>query len=83
MASLIARAPPMIPQSLNSPSRLSSSQSENLGISLSYSTPTPSLSLSTTSSSPVPFVYCGRGDRKTAKGKRFNHSTIRYQFLLL
>ncbi|KAK4278350.1 hypothetical protein QN277_016207 [Acacia crassicarpa] len=24
--------------------------------------------------SPVPSVYCGRGDRKTAKGNRFNHS---------
>ncbi|KAM0941445.1 putative 30S ribosomal protein [Dioscorea sansibarensis] len=23
---------------------------------------------------PSPLVYCGRGDRKTAKGKRFNHS---------
>ncbi|PTB85920.1 30S ribosomal protein THX [cyanobacterium G8-9] len=35
------------------------------------------LSLSTTcASSPqlLPLVYCGRGDRKTAKGKRFAHS---------
>ncbi|OAY43696.1 30S ribosomal protein S31, chloroplastic [Manihot esculenta] len=73
MASLIARAFPMTPQSLTTNSRFSFSQSETLGISLSYSTPSLSLS-ATTSSSPIPFVYCGRGDKKTAKGKRFNHS---------
>ncbi|XP_009791288.1 small ribosomal subunit protein bTHXc-like [Nicotiana sylvestris] len=22
----------------------------------------------------LPLIYCGRGDKKTAKGKRFNHS---------
>ncbi|XP_050226558.1 30S ribosomal protein S31, chloroplastic [Mercurialis annua] len=64
MASLMmATALPFTPHSSH---RFSSS----LGISLSLST--PSLTLST--ASPLPFVYCGRGDRKTAKGKRFNHS---------
>ncbi|OIW19987.1 hypothetical protein TanjilG_31884 [Lupinus angustifolius] len=36
-----------------------------------------SISLSSSSSillPTTPSVYCGRGDRKTAKGKRFNHS---------
>ncbi|KAJ9180597.1 hypothetical protein P3X46_008816 [Hevea brasiliensis] len=73
MASLIAGALPMTPQSLKLNSSFSSSQSEALGISLSYSTTSLSLSAST-SSPPIPFVYCGRGDKKTAKGKRFNHS---------
>ncbi|WCJ28083.1 30S ribosomal protein S31 chloroplastic [Euphorbia peplus] len=74
MASLMARALPLFPQSLIPPSfsSLSSSRSETLGVSLSHSTPT--ISLSTNSSSPIPFVYCGRGDKKTERGKRFNHS---------
>ncbi|CAH1445370.1 unnamed protein product [Lactuca virosa] len=33
----------------------------------------PSSSISLTSSIQ-PLIYCGRGDKKTAKGKRFNHS---------
>ncbi|KAL7582884.1 30S ribosomal protein S31, chloroplastic [Lactuca sativa] len=33
--------------------------------------PTSSISLT---SSIQPLIYCGRGDKKTAKGKRFNHS---------
>ncbi|CAH1445368.1 unnamed protein product [Lactuca virosa] len=33
----------------------------------------PSYSISLTSSIQ-PLIYCGRGDKKTAKGKRFNHS---------
>ncbi|KAF5747613.1 PLASTID-SPECIFIC RIBOSOMAL protein 4 [Tripterygium wilfordii] len=74
MASLITgvRPPPMTPQCLSLSSRFSSSQSSALGLPLCDST--SSLSLSATPSSSVPFVYCGRGDRKTAKGKRFNHS---------
>ncbi|KAJ0028212.1 hypothetical protein Pint_35202 [Pistacia integerrima] len=67
MASLILGALPLTPQS-----RISSSQSQTLGTSLSCST--HSVSLSLTRSHSIPFVYCGRGDRKTAKGKRFNHS---------
>ncbi|KAH6787296.1 plastid-specific ribosomal protein 4 [Perilla frutescens var. hirtella] len=32
-------------------------------------------SLSTSLSAPtLPLIYCGRGDKKTARGKRFNHS---------
>ncbi|KAK4759415.1 hypothetical protein SAY87_022546 [Trapa incisa] len=30
--------------------------------------------LSSPSAPPLPLLYCGRGDKKTAKGKRFNHS---------
>nr|XP_043632683.1 30S ribosomal protein S31, chloroplastic [Erigeron canadensis] len=34
-----------------------------------------SISLSSSDSTPIsPLIYCGRGDKKTAKGKRFNHS---------
>ncbi|KMT18231.1 hypothetical protein BVRB_2g023990 [Beta vulgaris subsp. vulgaris] len=54
---------------------LSFSQSHSVaGVSLS-SPPTLSLSTSVASTSPaLPLIYCGRGDKKTAKGKRFNHS---------
>ncbi|XP_028770484.1 30S ribosomal protein S31, chloroplastic [Neltuma alba] len=75
MASLVvaAAAPPLFSQFQKPPSRLSFSQSETLTSSLLSRI--PSLSASPVSSpSPVPSVYCGRGDRKTAKGKRFNHS---------
>ncbi|KAK4268627.1 hypothetical protein QN277_025248 [Acacia crassicarpa] len=75
MASLVvaAAAPPLCSQFYKPSSRLSFSHSETLTSSLVSSI--PSLSASPISSlSPVPFVYCGRGDRKTAKGKRFNHS---------
>ncbi|KAJ0258812.1 30S ribosomal protein S31 [Hirschfeldia incana] len=70
MASLLIGAPPRI--TVASSPRLSSSHSETLGVSLS-SFP-QQLSLSASSSSSIPLVYCGRGDRKTARGKRFNHS---------
>ncbi|XWS59939.1 hypothetical protein CRYUN_Cryun08bG0165200 [Craigia yunnanensis] len=53
-------------------SRISSSQSQTLGTSFSVST--SSLSLSAASSPSIPHVYCGRGDKKTERGKRFNHS---------
>ncbi|KAM1307506.1 hypothetical protein ACFX2H_009751 [Malus domestica] len=72
MASLILGAPPAPPQSLAFSSRISFSHSETLAVSLPSST--VSLSLSTASSPPVPSVYCGRGDKKTERGKRFNHS---------
>ncbi|XP_010528814.1 PREDICTED: 30S ribosomal protein S31, chloroplastic [Tarenaya hassleriana] len=75
MASLILGAPPRVAvaSSLSvSSSRLSSSRSETVGVSVSCFT--PSLSLSAPTSASIPFVYCGRGDRKTAKGKRFSHS---------
>ncbi|KAK1563191.1 hypothetical protein Q3G72_023697 [Acer saccharum] len=67
MASLLLGALPIIPQS-----RISASHSSISGASLLHST--SSLSLSATRSPSLPFVYCGRGDKKTAKGKRFNHS---------
>ncbi|XP_054784532.1 30S ribosomal protein S31, chloroplastic isoform X2 [Prosopis cineraria] len=76
MASLVvgSAAPPLSSQFLKpSSSRLSFSRSETL--TFSPFSPIPSLSASPMSSlSPVPSVYCGRGDKKTAKGKRFNHS---------
>ncbi|XP_059428098.1 small ribosomal subunit protein bTHXc [Corylus avellana] len=72
MASLVLGAPPMSSQSLTFSSRISFSKSESLGTSLSSSSPS-SLSISAAPST-VPSVYCGRGDRKTARGKRFNHS---------
>ncbi|XP_027335854.1 30S ribosomal protein S31, chloroplastic-like [Abrus precatorius] len=74
MASLLLASPlPLANQSHTSSSHLSFSHSQTLFSPLF--TPLPSLSVSATSTfSPTPFVYCGRGDRKTAKGKRFNHS---------
>ncbi|KAI3799998.1 hypothetical protein L1987_35304 [Smallanthus sonchifolius] len=33
-----------------------------------------SISLSSETAPISPLIYCGRGDKKTAKGKRFNHS---------
>ncbi|RVX05978.1 30S ribosomal protein S31, chloroplastic [Vitis vinifera] len=71
MAALILGAPAIAPQSLNLSSRFSFSQSETLAVS--FDTRFVSLSISATSP-PIPSVYCGRGDKKTAKGKRFNHS---------
>uniref|UniRef100_A0A2P2INP8 30S ribosomal protein S31ic n=1 Tax=Rhizophora mucronata TaxID=61149 RepID=A0A2P2INP8_RHIMU len=72
MASIMVGALPMIPQTSSLCSSLSSSQSETLGVPFHLSA--ASLSVSAASSPPSPFVYCGRGDRKTEKGKRFNHS---------
>ncbi|KAK6943099.1 30S ribosomal protein [Dillenia turbinata] len=69
MASLILNGGTLLPLPLSSLSSISKSQS--LFISLSSS----SLSLSSSPCfSPLPSVNCGRGDKKTAKGKRFNHS---------
>ncbi|KAL5742581.1 hypothetical protein ACOSP7_029313 [Xanthoceras sorbifolium] len=67
MASLILGALPITPQSCISASRSSIS-----GASLVHST--SSLSLSATSCPSLPLVYCGRGDKKTERGKRFKHS---------
>ncbi|KAF9599235.1 hypothetical protein IFM89_036361 [Coptis chinensis] len=69
MASLTLGTLPMAsPQILNLSSKLSIFHTT---LSLS-STPTHTISTSTPPS--LPLIYCGRGDRKTAKGKRFNHS---------
>ncbi|XP_022643272.1 30S ribosomal protein S31, chloroplastic [Vigna radiata var. radiata] len=64
---LLASPSPLSTQLHTSTSHLSFSHSQTLFSPLS----TPFLSLS---ASPTPSVYCGRGDRKTAKGKRFAHS---------
>ncbi|PSR93192.1 30S ribosomal protein [Actinidia chinensis var. chinensis] len=62
MASLLIGALPMATKALS----LSSSRSK---------TPIAVVSLSASASSTSPpFIYCGRGDKKTAKGKRFKHS---------
>ncbi|XP_051121878.1 30S ribosomal protein S31, chloroplastic [Andrographis paniculata] len=71
MASLLLGAPPMASQSLALSSSLSFSKSQ-ASLSASVS------SIATSASAPTPIfsfsVYCGRGDKKTARGKRFNHS---------
>ncbi|ONI03677.1 hypothetical protein PRUPE_6G274500 [Prunus persica] len=72
MASLILGALPIPTQTLTFSSRISFSQSETVSISLPSST--ASLSVSTATTPLVPSVYCGRGDKKTERGKRFNHS---------
>ncbi|KAK9920446.1 hypothetical protein M0R45_029001 [Rubus argutus] len=72
MASLILGTLPIPSQSLALNPRISFSQSETLAISLPSSTASLTISPATTSS--VPSVYCGRGDKKTERGKRFNHS---------
>ncbi|XP_058099632.1 small ribosomal subunit protein bTHXc [Magnolia sinica] len=73
MASLTVGALPMAFQSLSlSSSRLAFPRSQILGVSLS----TTSASLCLFSSPPTfpSVIYCGRGDKRTAKGKRFKHS---------
>ncbi|KAF7149225.1 hypothetical protein RHSIM_Rhsim03G0141800 [Rhododendron simsii] len=69
MASLLVGAPPMASKSLSLSSTLRFSPSKSL---VSVSLPTRSVSLA----SPAPrlLITCGRGDKKTARGKRFNHS---------
>ncbi|PSS34482.1 30S ribosomal protein [Actinidia chinensis var. chinensis] len=64
MASLVLGAIPMTPKALSLSPTLSSSRTQSLVC----------LSLSTSSlPSTPPLIYCGRGDKKTAKGKRFKH----------
>ncbi|XP_041028843.1 30S ribosomal protein S31, chloroplastic [Juglans microcarpa x Juglans regia] len=71
MASLVLGAAPTFTHSLILSSRTSFSKSETLGVPL-FSSSASSLSIS---AAPPGFsVYCGRGDKKTARGKRFNHS---------
>ncbi|XP_077217677.1 plastid-specific ribosomal protein 4 [Tasmannia lanceolata] len=73
MASLTLGALPMATQSLTPSTRVSFPRLDFLGASLS--TPPVSLSIaSPTSPLTLPLVYCGRGDKRTAKGKRFKHS---------
>ncbi|XP_060674448.1 small ribosomal subunit protein bTHXc [Ziziphus jujuba] len=74
MASLLLGAFPIASQSLGLGSRISFSQSETLASPFSSSTASISVSATTTTTPSVPLVYCGRGDKKTERGKRFNHS---------
>ncbi|CAA0817305.1 30S ribosomal protein S31- chloroplastic [Striga hermonthica] len=78
MASLLLGAPPMAAaaasqfQTITIAPSLSFSNSLTLILSpirLSYS-----ISTSSSSAPTLPLVYCGRGDKKTEKGKRFRHS---------
>ncbi|KAK6145480.1 hypothetical protein DH2020_022300 [Rehmannia glutinosa] len=74
MASLLLGAPPMASQSFSISPSLSFSKSQTLIQAPLMLSPSAS-SLSTSSSTPtLPLIYCGRGDKKTARGKRFNHS---------
>ncbi|XP_010268501.1 PREDICTED: 30S ribosomal protein S31, chloroplastic [Nelumbo nucifera] len=72
MASLILGALPMASRAFNLSSQVSFSRSETLGVSLAG--PPTSISMSAAAPQTLPLVYCGRGDKKTAKGKRFRHS---------
>ncbi|GAB4827578.1 Ubiquitin-40S ribosomal protein S31, variant 2 [Ancistrocladus abbreviatus] len=73
MASLAVGAASMASQFISLPSSIPFSKSQALGSFSFYSPPTSSCSNSAASPT-MPLIYCGRGDRKTAKGKRFNHS---------
>ncbi|XP_076925617.1 small ribosomal subunit protein bTHXc-like [Bidens hawaiensis] len=71
MASM-ALAVASIPITSNS---LSFSRSPSVtAVPLSHAPSSVSLSASVTTTPISPLIYCGRGDKKTAKGKRFNHS---------
>ncbi|KAG8390100.1 hypothetical protein BUALT_Bualt01G0048300 [Buddleja alternifolia] len=73
MASLLLGAPPMA-SSQSSTNSLSFSKSQSL-INTTTSPLSSATSISTSLVSPtLPLIYCGRGDKKTARGKRFNHS---------
>ncbi|XP_075671307.1 small ribosomal subunit protein bTHXc-like [Castanea sativa] len=75
MASLLLklRALPIPTLAPDISSNLSFSQSETLSLPKPISP--NSISLSVTSPTlPLLTIHCGRGDRKTAKGKRFAHS---------
>ncbi|KAL8102208.1 small ribosomal subunit protein bTHXc [Apium graveolens] len=73
MASLILGVPPMASHFKPTLSpHISSSHSQTLG--QSFTSCTTSLSVAPLSPPSYLSIYCGRGDKKTAKGKRFNHS---------
>ncbi|GMN59617.1 hypothetical protein TIFTF001_028711 [Ficus carica] len=77
MASLLLGSLPIPSQySLPLASRFSFSHSQTLSTSLPSFSASSSISSLSAASSPPPFpsVYCGRGDKKTERGKRFNHS---------
>ena len=72
MASLLFGAPPMASHSVTLSPRISFAKSETLG--QGFSSSAVSLSIAPLTPPSFPSIYCGRGDKKTAKGKRFNHS---------
>ncbi|XP_073306239.1 small ribosomal subunit protein bTHXc [Primulina huaijiensis] len=76
MASLLLGATPMASQSFKLTHNLSSSKSETLIRTPLFPAPATScpISASASASASFPCIYCGRGDKKTARGKRFNHS---------
>ncbi|KAI3458534.1 hypothetical protein Pfo_015197 [Paulownia fortunei] len=73
MASLLLGAPPMAFQSFTLSQNLSFCKSQSLIQNPSLSASATSLSTSVAPPA-LPFINCGRGDKKTARGKRFNHS---------
>ncbi|XP_031095571.1 30S ribosomal protein S31, chloroplastic [Ipomoea triloba] len=74
MALLLVGAAPMASLSMAALApTLSFSSSRSLTGGSLRMTSSTSLSSSVTAPS-LPLIYCGRGDKKTAKGKRFNHS---------
>ncbi|CAH9069513.1 unnamed protein product [Cuscuta europaea] len=64
MALLLAGAVPMVAPTppLSSSHAVSSLPLKSSSLSLCVTCPS------------LPLIYCGRGDKKTARGKRFNHS---------
>ncbi|XP_009603294.1 small ribosomal subunit protein bTHXc [Nicotiana tabacum] len=72
MASLLIGSFPMASKSMVPISpNLSFSRSHSIAGTVSVAATPSSFSAN---SSNLPLIYCGRGDKKTAKGKRFNHS---------
>ncbi|XP_039132500.1 30S ribosomal protein S31, chloroplastic [Dioscorea cayenensis subsp. rotundata] len=65
MALLVLGAGTLLPNSSIASLSFSRTLSEASSLSICFSALQPP---------PSHLVYCGRGDRKTAKGKRFNHS---------
>ncbi|XP_073019981.1 small ribosomal subunit protein bTHXc [Primulina eburnea] len=74
MASLLLGATPMAAQSFKLSPNLSSSKSETLIHTPLFPAPATSCPITASASASAPSIYCGRGDKKTARGKRFNHS---------
>ncbi|CAN4107054.1 unnamed protein product [Withania somnifera] len=71
MALLLLSSVPMATQSI---SAVSPNLSFSRSVSITAIAPPLSVSSSSLTASNLPLIYCGRGDKKTAKGKRFNHS---------
>ncbi|OIT02986.1 PREDICTED: 30S ribosomal protein S31, chloroplastic-like [Nicotiana attenuata] len=66
-----------VPISVQSMAALSPNLSFSRSVSISGVAVSATSSASVSSNvtfAKLPLIYCGRGDKKTAKGKRFNHS---------